>query len=86
MATVKVNQGRGVLVSAEIQDADNALANDPIIQAMARELPGDADIQHPDGTPRLAFCNAAAAEYVRRGGTLEVRTIGSAGRAIVANR
>jgi hypothetical protein len=62
-----------------------ALENDPIIRAMAEEMPeglNTPDITHDDGSPNFNFMMAASHEYNARGGT-QASSIGGPAKAIL---
>jgi hypothetical protein len=72
--------------AAHYQETRDALAKDPIIQAMATELSNldlVAEATHESGNPRYEFMLGALREYKRRGGTIQTH-IGGPAEAILA--
>jgi len=61
-----------VIKAKHYAETEDRLAQDPIIQAMAKGLAGvpRSELVHdgPDATPRFEFMQAANAEYRKRGG------------------
>jgi hypothetical protein len=75
--------GMSVIQAAHYGETEAALADDPIIRAMAWEIPADTAATMLDGDPNWTFMQASLDEYKRRGGTIPTH-IGGPARAVQA--
>lgn len=77
-----------VIVDDSYREEQETLKNDPVVQAMAKELEGHWKkggllyFSHASGTPRHEFMGVANTEYHKRGGK-NSRSLGGVAKAII---
>ena len=73
-----------VLRSADYDEAVESLAANPVVIAMAAEVPDDAEAEcfHETGSPRFDFMKGALDEFHRRAPGVDAHHIGGVAEAI----